>query len=88
MRDVPKLLFTRWEITGKGAFPIDMLRHEQCWPATDQDSKKIRFSLHPGTENIIQMIEVETFREGIGFARRQPDYKHWSSHGWDASLVR
>lgn len=85
MKGVSKLLFTRWEATGKGTFPIDMLRHEQCWPATDRDSKKIAFSLHPETENIVQMITVETYREG--FDGRKPDYRHWASYGWDVSMV-
>jgi hypothetical protein len=25
-------------------FPIDMLRHDECWPATVQDSEKIKIS--------------------------------------------
>lgn len=32
-------------VTGKLAFPIDMLRYDQCFPASEQDAIKIENSI-------------------------------------------
>lgn len=34
-------LTTEIEVEGRGPFPIDMLRYDQCWPKTEIDSGKI-----------------------------------------------
>lgn len=28
-------------VEGRGAFPIDMLRHDSCWPHTSSDASQI-----------------------------------------------
>lgn len=28
-------------VEGRGSFPIDMLRHDSCWPATSTDTRAI-----------------------------------------------
>ena len=32
-------------IRGSGAFPLDMLRYDQCFPASEEDSRKIAQSI-------------------------------------------
>ena len=35
-------------VTGFGQFPIDMLRHDRCFPDTGEDAGKIAQSFHTG----------------------------------------
>lgn len=30
-----------YTVEGQMGFPVDMLRHDQCWPVTEEDSRKI-----------------------------------------------
>jgi len=34
-------------VTGHGSFPIDMLRHDSCYPRTGADAETISLSFHP-----------------------------------------
>jgi hypothetical protein len=37
------------EVTFKGEFPLDMLRHDGAYPETSEDVRKIRESFNPRT---------------------------------------
>lgn len=37
--------FVRFNVTGRFMFPIDMLRHDQCFPLTPSDSGAIEDSM-------------------------------------------
>lgn len=32
-----------FKVTGTGNFPIDMLRYDACWPATESDAAHLQF---------------------------------------------
>jgi hypothetical protein len=77
--------FNRWEylVVGKGAFPIDMLRYDNCWPATADDSAMIPLSSRSdyGTSP----------RDAIPIKLRgllPPTEARWNSFGWRVFEVR
>lgn len=62
---------TRKEFTveGSGSFPIDMLRHDACWPATSKDA----FCLEDGSSRRIVLRTDWAHAPTIG---------RWNSFGW------
>lgn len=59
-------------ITGRGAFPIDMLRYDTCWPVSSEDASKIRRSIEDVPHR--WSIRVTTSRRGFTDGR-------WESFG-------
>lgn len=55
-------------------FPVDMLRYDSCWPASEQDSALIAASLHePDTLPRIIVIALRTDE------RMAPTVARWAS---------
>jgi hypothetical protein len=48
---VGDLYRTRYTVTGRGAFPMDMLRYAVSWPNDEQDARRIEESLEHGDSN-------------------------------------
>lgn len=72
----------RWhrvEVTGKGMFPIDMLRHDQCFPISESDSEIIRHSFR-----IIRSDDVDRIVAlgHWGPSSWSPTAERWKSYGW------
>lgn len=68
----------QFTVTGRGAFPLDMLRYDCCYPA------------HP--EDVAAMDYDNTTREGIRAQRTvklrglgMPEMSRWNSFGWSVS---
>jgi hypothetical protein len=61
-------------VTGKGPFPIDMLRHDQCYPAAPADVDSIEFSLRPKDRPVKRKIMLST--------HAHPNVDRWNSFGW------
>ena len=69
----------RIEVTGKGQFPIDMLRHDQCFPIFESDSEIIRNSLAVRGRSIgPQIIALGSWHP----SRWEPTKDRWASFGW------
>ena len=72
----------RYTVAGIGTFPIDMLRYDQAYPDTEQDSGTIYGTLNRrerpdhgnGTVNLVGL--------------RPPTLGRWQSFGWDAYGLR
>lgn len=64
----------RWIVRGSLSFPIDMLRYDAAWPATETDSNAIQSTFWPETKGLVQ-VEV--------YARRNLTVGRWRSFGWD-----
>lgn len=58
-------------VRGRGEFPFDMLRHDQCFPSTSSDAEKLADTWAYRT------IEMST-----DFHKITPD--RWRSFGWEA----
>lgn len=72
-----KVNLYQFEVKGAGRFPLDMLRHGQCWP-DDQDAADNIQKVHR-TPVIIRLNAVAL-----------PDSGRWKSFGWQvvASSVK
>ena len=57
----------RYVVVGKGAFPTDMLRHDQSWPSTSTDAAVL--------------MEFKT-RSIALMSRAKPTPTRWASFGW------
>lgn len=55
-----------WQVTGRGPFPVDMLRHDMAWPATSEDAIKL-LDIGPRTITLCGLNQTPA---------------RWSSFGW------
>jgi len=69
----PKYWF-EYYVNGRGAFPIDMLRHDLCWPATGEDAAKIDDAAKPELRVGRYTVKINSYRE--------PRIGRWESFGW------
>lgn len=63
----------RFEVTGRGAFPMDMLRYDACYPASEADA------------GVLQRVTTGRSREEATVALvslRAPTQERWASFGW------
>jgi len=67
----------RFFVTGKGLFPMDMLRYDQCFPAS-QDSAVTIDSEIPGTRTV-------EMRRYVSDKTTMPTTGRWASFGWTVS---
>ncbi len=63
---------TTFEVTGRGEFPIDMLRYDCCFPNTGSDSAAI---MHDGTRTV-SLVKYHADKEPLITDAR------WNSFGW------
>ena len=72
----PKYLY-EYFVTGTGPFPIDMLRHDSCWPASGEEAAKIEWSFTArlgGERARRQSIKLRSYRG--------PTIGRWNSFTW------
>jgi hypothetical protein len=58
-----------FRVVGRDKFPVDMLRYDRCWPATDADSIAITTSSDARTV-VLRGLKV-------------PTLDRWRSFGWE-----
>jgi hypothetical protein len=66
--DRPRIRYEYW-VTGKGYFPLDMIRHDAAWPAASEDAAKL--DSHWPENRAIRL-----------FSYRKPTVDRWASFGW------
>lgn len=71
MRHVPTLVLAT--VVGEGAFPLDMLRYDQCWPAQQGDADAIESQ---GRRSIM----LAKHQRGPSNPGWSPE--RWSTFGW------
>lgn len=64
-----------FRVMGKGSFPLDMLRHDSCWPRGQNDVGVIQESLDERTR-IDRTVELSTGSSA------SPTEGRWESFGW------
>jgi len=69
-------------VEGKGQFPLDMLRHDRCYPVDPQDAEMIGLSLD--TEGYIKpkKFKVRLGSERNARADMTPTEGRWESFLW------
>lgn len=76
---------TRFKVRGRFEFPLDMLRYDGCYPATQLDVFKICRKTGPHrheSENALFEPEIELIHKNP-FAGWRPTEGRWSSFNWD-----
>jgi hypothetical protein len=63
------------EVRGTGEFPLDMLRHDQCWGLRDEDEREIQLTYQDG----LSLNKVRYIRLGFPW---KPNKERWESFGW------
>lgn len=55
---------TEYQVTGRGAFPIDMLRYSQSWPKEESAARQIEDSCeHGGIDDVFTVVLVKNHRD-------------------------
>lgn len=68
----------KFVVTGTGTFPIDMLRYDRCFPASESDSHVIDVTRTPGYRGDAR----KTVTLQMADPKRQPTEARWESFGW------
>jgi len=66
-----------------GAFPIDMLRYDHCWPATEIDAGKIILSLSDRRTKDPMSVAIRKSVPGIA----SQHYRPFTDGRWDSFAV-
>ena len=84
------MIIVRFNVTGTGPFPLDMLRYDGCYPATSRDATRAQ-DPRCGGRGVREerTIAVERAAASRAEARRwRPTVARWESFGWAVSDVR
>ncbi len=66
-----------FKVRGRTPFPLDMLRHDECWPEVEEDVVRIEQSRELSIEALT--VSLETWHSSPTVAR-------WASFGWEVLL--
>jgi len=70
------MLKQKFIVRGRGAFPYDMLRYDECWPFQADDARKLDFIEEAGLAREITLISY------IKNKKSKPTADRWRSFGW------
>ena len=75
---MPSPVLKRFTVEGRGEFPADMLRTDQCWPASVEAASGVaaHYGAHGPTDIGQRAITLETA------AKYAPNRQRWLSFGW------
>ncbi len=63
----------RFLVEGRGYFPLDMLRYDQCWPCSSED---------------VLAMDVTEHRRIVMLSHGLPTVARWNSFGWKVEEMR
>ena len=72
----PKAVYD-YIVTGRGEFPVDMLRYDGAWPANGEAADKLR-EHHSSQATGHRSVKLRSYRE--------PTIGRWSSFGWSVGF--
>lgn len=61
-----------FKVTGRGQFPLDMLRYDGCWPARPEDVELMRGDVR-SQPRTISLVTI---------SHHAPTAGRWESFGW------
>ena len=74
------------EVWGRLPFPLDMLRYDNCVPATGEDAVRIEDSLAYRTPiGVDNPIRLKCYHPTL---RWEPTFGRWESFSWNARTPR
>lgn len=66
-------------VEGRFQFPIDMLRYDECHPASESDSGQIMKTFEPGGSDENETIMLIHYTP---YKHWEPTKARWASFGW------
>jgi hypothetical protein len=69
-----EILVCKYEVCGKGLFPVDMLRYDACWPSSSDDALALLLCPVPCQPELPRTISL--------IAIQPPTKERWESFGW------
>ena len=76
---------TTFEVTGRGSFPFDMLRYDQCFPAdTGSANNMSRSGEYDVPQHELPVIVLHHFHDHPEW---EPTFGRWASFGWGITRV-
>ena len=69
----------RYSVKGNFRFPIDMLRYDESYPASERDAARIERLREPQVTSNESEINLERI---VGDPDQQPCNDRWKSFGW------
>ena len=75
---MPKIYVQEFNVSGRGAFPYDMLRYDRCWPAQEVESSKLGSWPRSASQEPL-VIKLKRY---VTSKSQQPTFGRWSSFGW------
>lgn len=79
---MPKKYLHHYSVSGRGPFPVDMLRYDRSMPASESDAGKITESF--GFHREQQQVELIHYDERADWTPCKP---RWKSFAWSAESV-
>lgn len=73
--NTPHHWFITFEVTGRGEFPVDMLRYDGCWPVDGVDASNIL----GGQDAPLRTVKLMSMRDRKDW---QPTVARWQSFLW------
>ena len=70
-----------YKVSGKGPFPIDMLRFDRAWPVHSDDANAIEYTMRPGLLTREERRNVPARNIHLCSVCR-PINRRWESFGW------
>lgn len=64
-------------VQGEPMFPFDMLRRDQCYPATAQDVTEMIRAIPVGYDGPVTVHRIQMY------SAKHPNAAKWQSYGWD-----
>lgn len=78
-----KTVLLKYSVSGDRSFPIDMLRYDAAWPASEADSREIVSSMDVGRTTDRRVVLLHEDRD----LKWQPSGARWQSFGWRLGTV-
>lgn len=76
--------FTQFRVTGRGHFPVDMLRYDHCFPATQEAVNGIDVTRYQRETTEVREVELAQYHNG---AMPHITFERWRSFGWSVVQV-
>jgi hypothetical protein len=67
-------------VSGSGVFPFDMMRYDQCWPASGEDAARLEWERISARGQGIRSIKMLSYRE--------PTVDRWASFTWSVGVEK
>lgn len=67
-----------YTVTGRGEFPLDMLRYDSCWPTSQESTSAMTRSFHPRNHGPHTVA-----MRGLA----SPTVSRWESFGWQVEGI-